>query len=83
MSPAQSHDLQFLIRLGESRDQGVRIPDPQARVIATGTKPSGRPPDGCEYMAVDFTDAKKRRVLGEWTLEVRNPEAQFYGSAKT
>lgn len=25
--------------------------------------------------AVDFTDAKKRRVLGEWTLEVRNPSA--------
>lgn len=33
--------------------------------------------------AVDFTDAKKRRVLGEWTMEVRNPEAQGYISAKT
>ena len=33
--------------------------------------------------AVDFTDAKKRRVLGEWTLEVRNPQAQAWVSNKT
>jgi hypothetical protein len=33
--------------------------------------------------ATDFADAKKRRVLGEWTLEVRNPEAQAYLSNKT
>lgn len=33
--------------------------------------------------AVDFTDAKKRRVLGEWTMEVRNPEAQTYLYNKT
>lgn len=33
--------------------------------------------------AVDFTDAKKRRVLAEWTLEVRNPEAQAYITNKT
>jgi hypothetical protein len=33
--------------------------------------------------AVDFTDAKKRRVLAEWTMEVRNPEASCYISAKT
>jgi hypothetical protein len=33
--------------------------------------------------AVDFTDAKKRRVLAEWTLEVRNPEAQAFISNKT
>lgn len=33
--------------------------------------------------ATDFADAKKRRVLGEWTLEVRNPEAQTYLSNKT
>jgi hypothetical protein len=33
--------------------------------------------------AVDFTDAKKRRVLGEWTSEVRNPEAQAYVTNKT
>lgn len=25
--------------------------------------------------AVDFTDGKKRRVLGEWTNEIRNPQA--------
>ncbi len=33
--------------------------------------------------AVDFTDAKKRRVLGEWTCEVRNPQAQAWVSNKT
>jgi hypothetical protein len=32
--------------------------------------------------AVDFADAKKRRVLGEWTMEVRNPEAQGYFANK-
>ena len=33
--------------------------------------------------AVDFTDAKKRRVLGEWTLEFRNPQAAAWVSNKT
>lgn len=33
--------------------------------------------------AVDFTDAKKRRVLGEWTNEVRNPQAHAWLSQKT
>ena len=32
--------------------------------------------------AVDFADARKRRVLGEWTMEVRNPEATGYFSSK-
>lgn len=34
--------------------------------------------------AVDFTDAKKRRVLAEWTMEVRNPDkAHVYFSNQT
>ncbi len=33
--------------------------------------------------ATDFADAKKRRILGEWTLEYRNPEAGGYISYKT
>lgn len=33
--------------------------------------------------AVDFADARKRRCLAEWTLEVRNPSAHAYISAKT
>jgi hypothetical protein len=32
--------------------------------------------------AVDFADARKRRCLGEWTMEVRNPEATGYFSSK-
>lgn len=33
--------------------------------------------------ATDFTDAKKRRILGEWTMEVRNPQAAAYLANKT
>ena len=33
--------------------------------------------------AVDFTDAKKRRVLADWTMEVRNPEAQCFIASAT
>lgn len=31
----------------------------------------------------DWIDGKKRRILGEWTMEVRNPEASVYGYSKT
>lgn len=31
----------------------------------------------------DWIDGKKRRILGEWTMEVRNPEAVAYGYSKT
>lgn len=31
----------------------------------------------------DWVDGKKRRILGEWTMEVRNPEASVYGRNKT
>jgi hypothetical protein len=31
----------------------------------------------------DWVDGKKRRILGEWTMEVRNPEAVAYGYSKT
>lgn len=33
--------------------------------------------------ATDFTDGKKRRILGEWGLEFRNPEAAAYLRNKT
>jgi hypothetical protein len=33
--------------------------------------------------AKDFSDGKKARILGEWTLEFRNPEAAAYLRAKT
>ena len=33
--------------------------------------------------ATDFVDGRKRRILGEWTLEARNPQAIAYGSNKT
>src|SRR5262245_26316204 len=31
----------------------------------------------------DWIDGKKRRILGEWTIEVRNPETFVYGRNKT
>lgn len=31
----------------------------------------------------DWVDGKKRRILGEWTMEVRNPEAVGYAYGKT
>ena len=33
--------------------------------------------------ATDFADARKRRILAEWTLEFRHPEAAIYGTAKS
>lgn len=33
--------------------------------------------------AADFADAKKRRILGEWTMEYRNPQAGVYLRNKT
>ncbi len=33
--------------------------------------------------ATDFADGRKRRVLGEWTNELRNPEAAAYGYNQT
>src|SRR3954469_1118435 len=33
--------------------------------------------------ATDFVDGKKRRILGEWTSEVRNPQGIGYGYNKT
>jgi hypothetical protein len=33
--------------------------------------------------ATDFVDGKKRRILGEWTVEFRNPEASYIGTNKT
>ncbi|MBM3566344.1 MAG: SDR family NAD(P)-dependent oxidoreductase, partial [Alphaproteobacteria bacterium] len=36
-----------------------------ARVLATGTRAGGSPPTGCEYHAVDFTDAAQTRSFVE------------------
>ncbi len=36
-----------------------------ARVIATGTKPDGKGPDGSEYLAVDFTDTVAAQAFAD------------------
>jgi 3-oxoacyl-[acyl-carrier protein] reductase len=55
------HDGRLALVTGGTRGLGhaiaQRLRDDGAKVIITGTKPGGTGPDGCEYMAVDFTDA--------------------------
>ncbi len=36
-----------------------------ARVTATGTRPDGAPPEGCDYRAVDFADAGATRQFAD------------------
>lgn len=36
-----------------------------ARVLATGTRPGGPAPKGCDYRAVDFTDSAATRVFAD------------------
>ena len=36
-----------------------------ARVTATGTRPDGAPPEGCDYRAVDFADAGAARQFAD------------------
>lgn len=45
-----------------------------------------RPLNGRAFFVLagaDWVDGKKRRIMGEWTNELRNPEAAFYMSNKT
>ena len=53
------HDGRLALVTGATRGLGraiaERLRDDGAKVIGTGTQPSGKVPEGCEYMAVDFT----------------------------
>ncbi len=51
---------------GIGRAVAERLLDEGAEVMATGTSVDGRPPDGCAYNAVDFSDADATaRFAGE------------------
>lgn len=55
-------------------------------LLYTNEKVTPKPLNGRAFFviaATDFVDGKKRRVLGEWTLEFRHPQAAAYLSAKT
>ena len=66
---AKSHEGKLALVTGATRGLGraiaERLRDDGAKVIATGTSPGGKPPEGCEYMAVDFTDAKAAEAFAE------------------
>lgn len=66
---AKPHDGRLALVTGATRGLGraiaERLRDDGARVIATGTKPDGKAPKGCEYMAVDFTDAKATEAFAD------------------
>ncbi|MBT5414029.1 MAG: SDR family oxidoreductase [Rhodospirillaceae bacterium] len=57
---------------GLGRAIAERLRDDGARVIGTGTRPDGEAPDGCEFMAVDFTDRAATEAFGE-KIRVREP----------
>lgn len=54
---------------GATRGIGAAIADrlvsAGARVLATGSRPDGAPPAGCEYWAVDFTDLIATQAFAE------------------
>ena len=63
------HDGRLALVTGATRGLGhaiaERLRDDGAKVIATGTKPGGKAPNGCEYMHVDFTDEKATEAFAE------------------
>jgi hypothetical protein len=66
------------------------LADPRVKTgdafMFSNSKFAAKPLDGRGMFviaATDFADAKKRRILGEWTCEVRNPEALVYLYNKT
>ncbi len=50
----------------------VRLRDDGAHVIGTGTRPDGQAPEGCEFMAADFTDHAATEAVAE-AIGAREP----------
>ncbi len=50
---------------GIGRAVAERLLADGARVLATGTRPDGKPPAGCDYHAVNFTDSGQTRAFAE------------------
>ncbi len=50
----------------------VRLRDDGAQVIGTGTRPDGQAPEGCEFMAADFTDHAATEAVAE-AIGAREP----------
>ena len=50
---------------GIGRAVAERLLAQGARVLATGTRPDGKTPPGCDYRAVDFADTTQTRAFAE------------------
>jgi NAD(P)-dependent dehydrogenase (short-subunit alcohol dehydrogenase family) len=70
------HDGRLALVTGATRGLGraiaIRLRDDGARVIGTGTRPGGDVPEGCEFMAVDFTDSAATEAFAK-TIRAREP----------
>ena len=66
---AKPHSGRLALVTGATRGLGraiaERLRDDGATVIATGTKPDGRPPSGCDYLAVDVTDGPATEAFAQ------------------
>ncbi len=55
---------------GIGRAIAVRLLNGGARVIGTGTAPDGKVPEGCEYLACDFSDSSKTKAFAEEVAKI-------------
>jgi len=73
---AKPHAGRLALVTGATRGLGraiaERLRDDGARVIGTGTRPDGKAPEGCEFMTVDFTDARATEAFAE-RIRAREP----------
>ena len=73
---AKPHEGRLALVTGATRGLGrataERLRDDGATVIGTGTRPDGQVPEGCEFMAVDFTDAAATEEFAN-EIRVREP----------
>jgi 3-oxoacyl-[acyl-carrier protein] reductase len=79
MTDNREHPLSGRLAVVTGATRGIghaiasRLLEDGATVIATGTKPEGRGPDGSDYLAVDFADEIATQEFAE-TIAERSPD---------